>query len=122
MKAVHGAAQRNPVLAACLVARLADMLNRLLSLCGDEVTGWRRQARIRNYGCAAASSLFGSLMTQADLSLTLSRLDKELRRAAEWAVSFVFLMLLSRMMPSHLRPPNKNQFESRKKKIPHVAG
>ena len=47
MKAVHGAAQRNPVLAACLLARLADMTDRLLSLCGDEVTGWRRQARIK---------------------------------------------------------------------------
>ena len=42
MKAVHSAALSNPVLAACLVARLADMLNRLLSLCGDDVTGWRR--------------------------------------------------------------------------------
>ena len=30
MKAVYGAAQRNPVLAACLLARLADMTDRLL--------------------------------------------------------------------------------------------
>ena len=89
MKAVHGAAQRNPVLAACLLARLADMTDRLLSLCGDEVTGWRRQARIKGI---LAVLLRVRLVWQSDdttdLSLTLSSLDKELRRAAEWAVSF----------------------------------
>ena len=89
MKAVHGAAQRNPVLAACLLARLADMTDRLLSLCGDEVTGWRRQARIKGI---LAVLLRVRRVWQSDdtagLSLTLSSLDKELRRAAEWAVSF----------------------------------
>ena len=92
MKAVHSAALRNPVLAACLVARLADMLNRLLSLCGDDVTGWRRQARIKGIMAVLlrVRPVWQSDDT-ADLSLTLSSLDKELRRAAEWAVSFSVL-------------------------------
>ena len=89
MKAVHHAAQRNPVLAACLLARLADMVDRLLSLCGDEVTGWRRQARIKGIMAVLlrVRPVWQSDDT-AELSLTLSSLDKELRRAAEWAVSF----------------------------------
>ena len=88
LKAVDSAAQRNPVLAACLLARLADMTDRLLSLCGDEVTGWRRQARIN--GIVAVMLRVRPVWQAddtADLSLTLSSLDKELRRAAEWAVS-----------------------------------
>jgi len=89
MKAVHSAAQRNPVLAACLLARLADMTDRLLSLCGADVTGWRRQARIKGIMAVLlrVRPVWQSDDT-ADLSLTLSSLDKELRRAAEWAVSF----------------------------------
>ena len=89
MQAVHSAAQRNPVLAACLLARLADMTDRLLSLCGDEVTGWRRQARIK--GIMAVLLRVRPVWQSddsADLSLTLNSLDKELRRAAEWAISF----------------------------------
>ena len=86
---VHIAAQRNPVLAACLLTRLSDMVNRLLYLCGDEVSGWRRQARI--YGIMVlllrVRPVWHSDDT-ADLSLTLKSLDKELKRAAEWAVSF----------------------------------
>ena len=89
MQAVHIAAQRNPVLAACLLTRLSDMINRLLYLCGDEVSGWRRQARI--YGIMVlllrVRPVWHSDDT-ADLSLTLKSLDKELKRAAEWAVSF----------------------------------
>ena len=89
MQAVHFAAQRNPVLAACLLARLADMTDCLLSICGDEVTGWRRQARIKGIMSVQlrVRPVWQSDDT-ADLSLTLSSLDKELRRAAEWAVSF----------------------------------
>ena len=89
MQAVHRAAQQNPVLAACLLTRLADMTDRLLSLCGDEVTGWRRQARIKGIMIVLLQvrPVWQSDNT-ADLSLTLSSLDKELRRAAEWAVSF----------------------------------
>ena len=92
MKAVHDAAQRNPLLAACLLARLADMTDRLLSLCGDKVTGWRRQARIKGIIAVLlrVRPVWQSDYT-ADLSLTLSSLDKELRRAAEWAISFSVL-------------------------------
>ena len=92
MRAVHRAAQHNPVLAACLFARLSDMTDRLLSLCGDEVTGWRRQARIKGIMIVLLQvrPVWQSDDT-ADLSLTLSSLDKELRRAAEWAVSFRIL-------------------------------
>ncbi len=92
MLAVHRAAQRNPVLAACLLERLSDMIDRLLALCGDEVTGWRRQARIK--GVMAVLLRVGSVWQSDDtpgLSLTLSSLDKELRRAAEWAVSLCVL-------------------------------
>ena len=89
MQAVYCAAQRNPVLAACLLARLADMADRLLSLCGDEVSGWRRQTRVKGIMAVLlrVRPVWQSDDT-ADLSLTLSSLDKELRRAAEWAVSF----------------------------------
>ena len=89
MQAVHRAAQHNPVLAARLLTRLADMTDRLLSLCGDEVTGWRRQARIKGIMIVLLQvrPVWQSDNT-ADLSLTMSSLDKELRRAMEWAVSF----------------------------------
>ena len=89
MQAVHRAAQRNPLLAACLLAGLADMIDRLLSLCGDEITGWRRQVRVKGIMAVLlrVRPVWQSDDT-ADLSLTLSSLDKELRRAAEWAVSF----------------------------------
>ena len=68
------------------------MTDRLLSLCGDEVTGWRRQARIKGIMIVLLQvrPVWQSDNT-ADLSLTLSSLDKELRRAAEWAVSYRFL-------------------------------
>ena len=68
------------------------MLNRLLSLCGDDVAGWRRQVRIK--GIIAVLLRVRPVWQSddtADLSLTLSSLDKELRRAAEWAVSFSVL-------------------------------
>lgn len=92
MQEIYFAAQRNPVLAARLLARLADMINRLLSLCGDDVTGWRRQARIKGLMVILLKvrPVWQSDDT-ADLSLTLGSLDKELRRAAEWAVSFHIL-------------------------------
>ncbi len=88
MQAVHSAAKRNPELAACLLASLADMTDRLLSLCGDEVSGWRRQARIKGIMAVLlrVRPVWQSDDTP-DLSLTLSCLDKELQRAAEWAVS-----------------------------------
>ncbi len=89
MQAVHRAAQHNPVLAVYLLARLADMTDRLLSLCGDNGTGWRRQARIKGVMAVLLQvrPVWQSDKT-TDLALTVSSLDKELRRAAEWAVSF----------------------------------
>ena len=68
------------------------MTDRLLYLCGDEVAGWRRQARIKGVMAVLlrVRPVWQSDDT-ADLSLTLSSLDKELRRAAEWAVSFSVL-------------------------------
>ena len=92
MQVVQRAAQRNPVLAACLLLRLGDVTDRLLSLCGDEVTGWRRQARVKGIMAVLlrVRPVWQSDDT-ADLSLTQSSLDKELRRAAEWAVSFCVL-------------------------------
>ena len=89
MAAVHDAARRDPLLAACLLTRLGDTIDRLLSLCGDHVTGWRRRARIK--GVVAVLLRVRSVWQKDDtagLALTLSALDKELTRAAEWAVSF----------------------------------
>ena len=89
MAAVHEAARRDPLLAACLLTRLSDATDRLLSLCGDHVTGWRRTARIK--GVVAVLLRVRGIWQRDEtpgLSLTLSALDKELRRAAEWAVSF----------------------------------
>ena len=89
MAAVNDAARRDPVLAACLLARLGDTTDRLLSLCGDHVTGWRRTVRIK--GVVAVLLRVRGIWQKDDtpgLSLTLSALDKDLRRAAEWAVSF----------------------------------
>ena len=65
------------------------MTDRLRSLSGDEVTGWRRHARIKGIMAVLlrVRPVWQSDDT-ADLSLTLSSLDKELRRAAEWAISF----------------------------------
>ena len=89
MAAVHDAARRDPLLAACLLARLSTAIDRLLSLCGDHVTGWRRRARIKGVMSVVlrARGVWQKDDT-AGLALTLSALDKDLTRAAEWAVSF----------------------------------
>lgn len=88
MAAVHDAARRDPLLAACLLNRLSDTVDRLLSLCGDQATGWRRRARIKGV-VAVLLRVRGIWQTDdtADLALTLRALDKEVQRAAEWAIT-----------------------------------
>ena len=89
MAAVDEAARRDPLLAACLLAGLADTLDRLLSLCGDQATGWRRRVRVKGV-MAVVMRVHRTWQRDdsPDLSVTLRALDKDLRRAAEWAVSF----------------------------------
>jgi len=89
MATVHDATRRDPLLAACLLARLGDTVGCLLRQCGDNSSGWRYRARVKGV-VAVLLRVRATWQTDdsAGLSLTLSALDKELRRAAEWAVSF----------------------------------
>lgn len=89
MQRIREAGQRNPIFAACLLLRLADTVDRLLMLCGDHTTGWRRHARIKGVvGVLLGLHRVWQDDNTPDLSLTLSALDSKLRRAAQWAVSF----------------------------------
>ena len=69
-----------------------------LSLSGDDDIGWRRDMRVK--GVAGVVMKTGSVWLKddsADLSQTLNTVDKELRRAEDWAIS---LRLLEQSPPA----------------------
>lgn len=87
-KNLHQEAIKNPLLAGHCLHQLSHTIGRLLYLAGDESTGLIKQLRI--------TGIVGVLMRvrsvwmedeSADLGLTMKKLDDELKKACEWAVT-----------------------------------
>ena len=86
--ALHDGAKKAPALGAALLHQLSVTVAKLLVMAGDDSTGLKKQARI--------IGVVGVLLTVrpvwasdegGDLGLTLKKLDDELKKACEWAVS-----------------------------------
>lgn len=92
MKALHLACMRNPVLGMALGHQLLRAIDRLLRLCGDDSSGMKRILRVKGV-CAVVMQVRSTWMADetADLSQTLKRIDSELEKAREWAVSLKIL-------------------------------
>ena len=92
MQALHLACMRNPVLGMALGHQLLRAIDRLLQLCGDDSSGMKRILRVKGV-CAVVMRVRSTWMADetADLSQTLKRIDSELEKAREWAVSLKIL-------------------------------
>lgn len=92
ISALHDAAKRNPALGLHLSHQLADVIGKLLWLAGDESTGFIKQAR--KLGVTAAVMRVRPVWQEdhsADLGQTMKKLDDELKKACEWAISLRIL-------------------------------
>ena len=88
LRNLHQEAVRNPLLAAHCLHQLSHIIGRLLYLAGDDTGGLKKQLRV--------AGVVGVLMRvrsvwldddSDDLGLTIKKLDDELKKACEWAVT-----------------------------------
>ena len=88
LRNLHQDAVRNPLLAAHCLHQLSHTVGRLLYLAGDDTAGLLKQLRV--------AGVVGVLMRvrsvwldddSDDLGLTIKKLDDELKKACEWAVT-----------------------------------
>ena len=88
LRNLHQEAVRNPLLAAHCLHQLSHTVGRLLYLAGDDTAGLLKQLRV--------AGVVGVLMRvrsvwldddSDDLGLTIKKLDDELKKACEWAVT-----------------------------------
>lgn len=92
ISALHEAAKRNPILGLHLSHQLADVMGKLLWLSGDDSTGFIKEAR--KLGVTAAVMRVRPVWqddSSADLGQTMKKLDDELKKACEWAISLRIL-------------------------------
>ena len=85
---LHEAAKRNPILGLHLSHQLADVMGKLLWLSGDDSTGFIKEAR--KLGVTAVAMRVRPVWQtdmSADLGQTMKKLDDELKKACEWAMS-----------------------------------
>ena len=89
MQALYMAAMRDLDLGLALLNQLMRSIDRLLELCGDESRGIKRMLRTKGV-CAVVMRARSTWMSDDthDLAQTLKRIDIELEKAREWAVSF----------------------------------
>lgn len=83
---LNDAARRNPLLGLRLLDRLSEAMRGLLLMVGDDLSGIRGEARLR--GVAVVAMMVAPVWQKdesADLSLTMSEIDKRLAQAEEWA-------------------------------------
>ena len=79
---------RQPTLGLMLATNLESFVDRLLSLCGDNVSGFTRTARLKGVcGVFLKASTAWQRDDSPDLSKTIKVLDQDLKKAAEWAFS-----------------------------------
>jgi hypothetical protein len=76
-----------------LATNLESFVDRLLSLCGDNVSGFTRTARLKGVcGVFLKASTAWQRDDSPDLAKTLKTLDRDLKTAAEWAISLRVLL------------------------------
>ena len=82
------AAIRDPFLGFALLNQLMWSIDRLLELCGDESKGIKRMVRKKGV-CAVVMRVRSTWISDdtPDLAQTLKKIDSELEKAREWAVS-----------------------------------
>ena len=93
-RTIARACPSHPALAMMLSANLYHYIDRLLYICGDTEQSFRRMARIKGV-CAVAvkAGVNWQRDDSPDLSRTMKVLDRDLKTAAEWAVSLRLLSI-----------------------------
>ena len=93
LQSVAKACLRQPTLGLMLATNLESFVDRLLSLCGDNVSGFTRTARLKGVcGVFLKASTAWQRDDSPDLAKTLKTLDRDLKTAAEWAISLRVLL------------------------------
>ena len=86
---LESAARRDPVLGLRLVASLFQATRMLLRMAGDDLAGFRGEARVRGVaGVAMVVARVWRTDDTPDLSTTLKEIDKRLATAEEWGRTF----------------------------------
>lgn len=88
MMQLEGAARRDPALGLKLLDSLVQAVRMLLRMAGDDLAGFRGEARVRGVaGVAMVVARVWRTDDTPDLSLTLKEIDKRLATAEEWGRS-----------------------------------
>ena len=86
---LEAAARRDPVLGLRLVESLLQATRMLLRMAGDDLAGFRGEARVRGVaGLAMVVARVWRTDDTPDLSMTLKEIDKRLATAEEWGRTF----------------------------------
>ena len=86
---LESAARRDPVLGLRLVESLFQATRMLLRMAGDDLAGFRGEARVRGVaGVAMVVARVWRTDDTPDLSMTLKEIDKRLATAEEWGRTF----------------------------------
>lgn len=86
---LESAARRDPVLGLRLVESLFQATRMLLRMAGDDLAGFRGEARVRGVaGVAMVVARVWRTDDTSDLSMTLKEIDKRLATAEEWGRTF----------------------------------
>ena len=86
---LEAAARRDPVLGLRLVESLLQATRMLLRMAGDDLVGFRGEARVRGVtGLAIVVARVWRTDDTPDLSMTLKEIDKRLATAEEWGRKF----------------------------------
>jgi hypothetical protein len=89
MVQLESAARRDPVLGLRLVESLFQATRMLLRMAGDDLAGFRGEARVRGVaGVAMVVARVWRTDDTPDLSMTLKEIDKRLATAEEWGRTF----------------------------------
>ena len=86
---LEAAARRDPILGLRLVESLLQATRMLLRMAGDDLAGFRGEARVRGVaGLAMVVARVWRTDDTPDLSMTLKEIDKRLATAEEWGRTF----------------------------------
>lgn len=88
IKALDAAARRDPELGIRLLDSLVQAMRRILRMAGDDLAGFRGEARVR--GVAVMTMMAARVWHQdesPDLSVTMKEIDRRLSQAEEWGRS-----------------------------------
>ena len=105
---LENAARRDPVLGVRLIESLFQATRMLLRMAGDDLAGFRGEARVRGVaGVAMVVARVWRTDDTPDLSVTLKEIDKRLATAEEWGRTF---RVLDGGSPSGAEDGNAGEF------------